>query len=49
MDASHIVVGALTAVTVGFLVWIEVHSRRNRAAEKAAPPGEIIRPTGKNP
>lgn len=25
MDASHIVVGALTAVTVGLLVWIESH------------------------
>lgn len=47
MDASHIVVGALTAVTVGLLVWIEIRSRRNRAVE-AMPPGELSRPPGKN-
>lgn len=47
MDASHIVVGALTAVTVGLLVWIEIRSRRNRVVE-AKPPGELIGPPGKN-
>ena len=50
MDASHIVVGALTAVTVGLLVWIEIRSRRNRAAEKAIPPVTgVTLPPGKNP
>ncbi len=34
MDASHIVVGGLTAITLALLVWIEVRSRRQRAAEK---------------
>ncbi len=35
MDASHIVVGVLTAVTLALLVWIEMRSRRQRAAETA--------------
>lgn len=34
MDPSHFVVGGLTAVTVALLVWIEIRSRRNIAAEK---------------
>jgi len=34
MDPSHFVVGGLTAVTVALLVWIEIRSRRNVAAEK---------------
>ena len=49
MDASHVVVGALTAVTVGLLVWIEIRLRRNRAAEKAIPPVTGTLPPGKNP
>lgn len=50
MDASHIVVGALAAVTVGLLVWIEMRSRRNRAAEKAIPRVTgVTLPPGKNP
>lgn len=36
MDAAHIVVGALTAVTFALLVWIEVRSRRNHAEKTAA-------------
>ena len=32
MDASHIFVGALTAITFGLLIWIEIRSRRNSAA-----------------
>jgi hypothetical protein len=32
MDASHILVGALTAISLAFLVWIEIRSRRNTAA-----------------
>lgn len=34
MDASHIMVGGLTAVTLALLVWIEIRSRRG-TAEKA--------------
>jgi hypothetical protein len=33
MDASHILVGALTAISLGFLVWIEISSRRNCVAQ----------------
>lgn len=32
MDASHILVGGLTAISIALLVWIEVHCRRNAAA-----------------
>jgi hypothetical protein len=40
MDASHIFVGALTAITFGLLIWIEIRSRRNRDAqtEPESPP-----------
>lgn len=31
MDASHFVVGGMTAITVALLVWIEIRSRRNGA------------------
>ena len=37
MDASHILVGGLTAVTLGLLVWIELRSRRNTAMQEQAP------------
>lgn len=33
MIASYIMVAALTAIAIGLLVWIEVRSRRNSAAE----------------
>jgi hypothetical protein len=33
MDASQIFVGALTAITFGFLIWIEIRSRRSRDAQ----------------
>ncbi|HEU5401452.1 MAG TPA: hypothetical protein VFU86_08850 [Terriglobales bacterium] len=33
MDASHILVGGLTAVTLVLLIWIEIRSRGNTAAE----------------
>jgi hypothetical protein len=33
VDASHILVGALTAISFAFLVWIEIGSRRNSAAQ----------------
>ena len=31
MDASHILVGGLTAIAIALLVWIEIRSRRNAA------------------
>ena len=34
MDASHIVVVALTGITLALLVWVEIRSRRNSAAEQ---------------
>jgi len=34
MDPSHIVVGALTLITVALLVWIEYRSRRSAAAQQ---------------
>lgn len=34
MDASHIVVAALTGITLALLVWVEIRSRRNSAAEQ---------------
>ncbi len=33
MDASHVLVGGLTAISVALLVWIEIRSRRNTAAQ----------------
>jgi hypothetical protein len=33
MDASHIVVGGLTALAFASLVWIEIRSRRNNATQ----------------
>ena len=32
MDASHILVGGLTAISIALLVWIEIRSRRIAAA-----------------
>jgi hypothetical protein len=37
MNASHILVGGLTAISIGLLVWIEIRSRRNSATEEQAP------------
>lgn len=34
MDASHVMVGGLTAVTIVLLVWAEIRSRRNTAREE---------------
>lgn len=33
MDASHLLVGGLTAISVALLVWIEIRSRRNTPAQ----------------
>ena len=49
MDPSHIVVGCLTAITVGLLVWIELRSRRNLAQEnKSAPAMTGAQPKNEN-
>jgi hypothetical protein len=37
MDASHILVGGLAAVTTALLVWIEIRSRRNTVAQESSP------------
>jgi hypothetical protein len=34
MAVDHIIVGALTAVSIALLVWIEVRSRRNSASQE---------------
>jgi hypothetical protein len=41
MDASHILVAALTAISFGFLVWIEIRSRRK-------PPNAQMEPQNSN-
>ncbi len=35
MDASHILVAGLSAVTFALLMWVEIRSRRKRAVEKS--------------
>lgn len=33
MDISHVLVGILTAVAIAWLIWAEIGSRRNSAAQ----------------
>jgi hypothetical protein len=35
MDAANILVVVLTSAAVGWLIWVEIHSRRNRTDEPA--------------
>jgi hypothetical protein len=37
MDASHILVGGLTAISIALLVWMEIRSRRNAAEPEQSP------------
>ena len=37
MDASHILVGGLTAISIALLVWMEIRSRRDSAAREQNP------------
>ena len=37
MDASHILVGGLTAISLALLVWMEIRSRRNAGRTRAEP------------
>jgi hypothetical protein len=41
MDASHILVGVLTGISLGFLVWIEMRSRRNTAEAEQNPVARV--------
>jgi hypothetical protein len=41
MDASHILVGGLTAITIAWLVWIELRSRRNSPIPQAETPPQL--------
>lgn len=34
MDVSHIVVGGFTSVAVAWMIWAEIRSRRNSAAQE---------------
>jgi hypothetical protein len=36
MEISHIIVGGLSVISVGLLVWVEIKSRRNAAARREA-------------
>lgn len=38
MDASHFLVGGLTAIAVALLVWIEIRSRQDTAAQTEQAP-----------
>ena len=46
MDPSYILVGALTAISLGLLVWIEIRSRRNAEvqSEQNVAPAAAARP-----
>ncbi len=48
MDASHILVGGLTAISIVLLVWIEICSRRN-VAEQEQNPAPTVSPEPKPP
>lgn len=36
MDAGQILVAVLTSAAVGWLIWVEMHSRRNTAAQSTS-------------
>lgn len=38
MDASHFLVGGLTAISVALLFWIEIHSRHDAVAQREQAP-----------
>jgi hypothetical protein len=40
MDAGQILVAVLTSAAVGWLIWVEMHSRRNAATQRASQPPE---------
>ena len=41
MDASHILVGGLTAISLALLVWMEIRSRRNARPNQS---GTLLQP-----
>jgi len=44
MDASHILVGGLTAIAIALLVWIEIRCRRNAAAQSEQQSAAVVHP-----
>lgn len=42
MDASHVMVGGLTAVSLALLVWVEIRSRRNSVAQESSPAAPVM-------
>jgi len=40
MDAGQILVAVLTSAAVGWLIWVEIHSRRNAATQRTSQPPE---------
>lgn len=41
MDASHFLVGGLTAISIALLVWIEIRSRQETSAQTEQAPGPM--------
>jgi len=50
MEASHILVGGLTAIALALLVWIEIRSRRQSAeqSEQQSVPAAFANPQPPN-
>lgn len=44
MDASQIMVGGLTTISIALLVWMEIRSRRNSAATEQNAPSNSADP-----
>lgn len=42
MDVGTIMVAVMTLAAGGFLVWLEIHSRRNRQQEPKAPADQAV-------
>ena len=38
MDVGHIIVGVLTTAAASWLVWAEIHSRRNQVRQRVPEP-----------
>ena len=38
MDVGHIIVGVLTTAAASWLVWAEIHSRRNQVRQRVCVP-----------
>ncbi len=40
MDVGHIIVGVLTTAAASWLVWAEIHSRRNQVRQRVPEPAD---------